>query len=106
LKWLEISLGGIGGMQEYELPNESKFLSKMIQILENGSESHRQLATILKQSTLGFDPSSQFTRRKWNYFWLDIKIMAPFKYNKILQKSENKSILVDIAEQLLPLDCG
>jgi hypothetical protein len=89
----------------YELPEEKKFQKMLIKVL---SEEYPDsaLMSILSNSKISFDPSSQFTRNKWNHYWLDVIIHTSFKYSKYLQKSENKKILSDIIERILPPKCG
>lgn len=92
---------------DYILPDERKFLSTMIRVLEQDeSELKKQLAQILKVSKLGFDPSCNFTRNKWNYYWLNVKLLVPLKYRSIFQKSTSKEILTETIEMILPPDCG
>lgn len=89
----------------YELPNVKQFKNILIKVL---SEEYpdSSLASIIKNSKVSFDPSSQFTRNKWNHYWLDVIIHTSYKYSKYLQKSENKKILSEIIERILPPNCG
>lgn len=94
-------------MLTYSFPNDKQFLKTMIMMLEDETaDSKHELASILKVSSLTFDPSPQFTRNKWDHYWTDVVISTPYKYSKILQKSDNKKILSDLIESLLPPDCG
>lgn len=89
----------------YQAPDSEKYLRALLKLLKSKSEIY--LYELLKNSKCVIDPSTSYSRNRWNAYFTTVYFHVPTDNFEIINLDEDtKSRLVNYCDIVMPKDIG